>query len=124
MATTQTSPEITSIKWGELTTGDRNTYKDAKLWPGGSRKWDWNETGTQHVPGIQPADMEELLENGAQTVILSKGFHERLQVCPETEELLQKEEVDYHILQTEEAVSRYNELRNSEPVGALIHSTC
>lgn len=124
MTDKQTSPEISSIKWGELTTGNRETYKDAKLWPGGSREWDWNETGTQHVPGIQPADVEELLENGSDTVILSQGFHERLQVCPETKDMLDNEKVDYYILQTEEAVSKYNELRDSKAVGALIHSTC
>ena len=30
--------------------------KDFKLYPGGGREWDWNETGTRHVPGIQPGD--------------------------------------------------------------------
>jgi hypothetical protein len=29
------------------------TFKDAKLFPGGARAWDWRETGTGHVPGIQ-----------------------------------------------------------------------
>ena len=32
--------------------------KDFKLYPGGGRKWDWTETGTQHQPGIQPADVK------------------------------------------------------------------
>jgi hypothetical protein len=34
--------------------------KDFKLYPGGGRGWDWTETGTEHVPGNQPTDIEEL----------------------------------------------------------------
>jgi hypothetical protein len=40
-------------------------FKDAKVFPGGAREWDWRETGTRHVPGIQPADVQELIEHGA-----------------------------------------------------------
>lgn len=118
------SPEITSLQWGVVKTSDGNTYKDAKLFPGGSRAWDWNETGTRHAQGIQPADVKELLERKASTVILSRGINERLQVKPETEQYLKKHEVPYHILQSKKAVELYNELRNRQPVGALIHSTC
>ena len=57
--------------------------RDFKLWPGGGRHWDWNETGTHHAPGIQLSDVEELLENGARTVVLSCGMNHRLQICPE-----------------------------------------
>jgi hypothetical protein len=69
------SPHITLLSWGRLEVED-GSFKDAKLFPGGSREWDWNETGTGHVPGIQPADVEELLEHGATVVVLSKGFYE------------------------------------------------
>ncbi len=124
MTTKKVSPKIHSISWGQLITEEDNSYKDAKLFPGGSRKWDWNETGTQHVPGIQPADVEELIENGAESIVLSQGFHERLQVCEETEEMLDDRNIDYYILQTEEAVSKYNHLTETVPAGALIHSTC
>jgi len=68
------SPAIKSVEWGEVVTDDGNTYKDAKLFPGGSRAWDWNETGTHHAPGIQPADVNELLEHGAEAVRSFAGF--------------------------------------------------
>jgi hypothetical protein len=29
-------------------------FKDAKIFPGDAREWDWRETGTRHVPGINP----------------------------------------------------------------------
>ena len=118
------SPKITSFSWGNLEISDGNTYKDAKLYPGGSSAWDWNETGTRHVPGIQPADLKTLLENDCEIVILSKGVNERLQTKEETIEMLEEKNLDYRILQTEEAISTYNDLAETEPVGALIHSTC
>ena len=55
------SPAITHLSWGKLEVADHGTFKDAKLWPGGARAWDWSETGTRHEPGIQPADVAELL---------------------------------------------------------------
>lgn len=118
------SPAITHLSWGRLEVAGDARYKDAKLYPGGSREWNWNETGTRHTPGIQPADVEELLNHGARVVILSKGINERLQVMPETLHMLEERGVNVHVLQTEKAVERYNELRETEPVGALIHSTC
>ena len=119
------SPKITHLSWGRLEVeGQDSTFKDAKLFPGGARAWDWNETGTNHEPGIQPADVEELLERGATIVVLSKGFHERLGVTPETLRMLEERGVAAHVRQTEEAIRLYNELRETEKVGALIHSTC
>jgi hypothetical protein len=121
----QKSPRVTHLSWGRLEVeGEDGPFKDAKLFPGGARAWDWNETGTSHEPGIQPADVEELLEQGATTVVLSKGFHERLGVTPETLRMLEDRGVVAHVRQTGEAISLYNELRDTERIGALIHSTC
>ena len=117
------SPRITHISWGRLEV-DGKSFKDAKLYPGGAREWNWRETGTHHVPGIQPADVAELLDHGAEIVVLSKGVWERLQVCPETLTLLEGKGVAVEVLETESAVSRYNVLRETARVGGLFHSTC
>ena len=117
------SPRITHLSWGRLEVQD-GAFKDAKLFPGGSREWDWNETGTSHVPGIQPADVEELLEHGVTVVVLSKGFYERLQICQQTLQMLEDKNIPVHVKQSQEAVRLYNELSETERVGALIHSTC
>ena len=119
------SPRVTHISWGHLEVeGVDGSFKDAKLFPGGARAWDWNETGTNHEPGIQPADIEELLEHGASAVVLSKGFNERLRVTPDALRMLEDRGVSAHVRHTEEAIQLYNELRETERVGALIHSTC
>ncbi len=117
------SPRITHLSWGRLE-ADGQRFKDAKLYPGGAREWDWRETGTQHVPGIQPDDVTELLDHGADVVVLSKGVWERLQVCPETLAMLEEKGVTVEVLQTEAAVERYNALRTSRRVAGLFHSTC
>ena len=124
MAAELRSALITHFSWGRLEVEGGQRFKDAKLFPGGAREWDWNETGTDHVPGIRPADVEELLERGAKVVVLSKGINERLQVCSETLGMLKQRGINFHILQSEQAVELYNKLREKEPVGALFHSTC
>ena len=118
------SPRISLLSWGRIEVEGYPPFKDAKIFPGGAREWDWRETGTRHVPGIQPADVQELIERGARTVVLSKGVWERLQVCPETLEALSKNDIQVEVLQTEAAVERFNELRENLAVGGLFHSTC
>lgn len=119
------SLEITHLSWGRMEVqGESGPFRDAKLFPGGAREWDWNETGTEHDPGIQPADVEELLEHGVTVVVLGKDFYEKLRVRPETLQKLGERNVTAHVEQTEEVVRLYNELAKSERVGALIHSTC
>ncbi len=118
------SPRIASLAWGRVEVEGVGVFKDAKLYPGGARGWDWAETGTRHRPGIQPADVQELLDHGARVVVLSQGVYRRLGVCPETLALLARRGVACEVLPTGEAVAAYNRLRASRAAGALIHSTC
>jgi len=111
------SPRITRISWGKITVeGQENQFKDVKLFPGGAREWDWNETGTHHEPGIQVADVDEILRHGAKEIVLSKGFYERLQVCAETLEELKKKQIPVHVLETEKAANLYNQLLLNDSV--------
>ena len=123
-ATIERPPRILACGWGHVDVEGYGTLKDAKLYPGGARAWDWSETGTRHTPGIQPADVKELLDHGACVVVLSKGMWRMLQVCPETLALLRERGIRVHVLPTGESVTAYNLLREAEPAGALIHSTC
>jgi hypothetical protein len=100
------------------------TGKDFKLYPGGGREWNWGETNTEHVPGIQPADVQELLDRGSEVVVLSRGMHSVLRTCPETLQLLKDKGVSVHVEETRKAAELYNKLAEREPVGGLFHSTC
>src|SRR5262249_41920142 len=93
------------------------TVKDAKLYPGGARAWDWGETGTRHVPGIQPTDVVELLDHGAATVILSTGVLQALKVGPETLRDLTNRGVTVEVLPTRKAVETYNVSPRATPWG-------
>ena len=119
------SPRINHVSWGQLEVeGETQPYKDAKLFPGGSKEWNWRETGTDHVPGIQPADVQELLDRGATVVVLSRGMKECLQVSQETLDFLKERQIDAHVLPTAKAVEVYNQLAQKELVGGLFHTTC
>ncbi|MGI5238260.1 Mth938-like domain-containing protein [Dactylosporangium sp. CA-139066] len=118
------SPRILSISWGTIEVEALGEMKDAKCWPGGAREWDWSETGTRHSPGIQPADVEELLDAGATTLVLSRGMEERLGVAEETLAMLRERGIEVHTAETGEAMDLYNELAATTPVGGLFHSTC
>jgi len=125
MSGSKKSPRVTNMKWGEITVeGISERFKDVKLYPGGAREWDWNETGTRHSPGIQPVDVFDLVQSGARIVVLSRGHDGVLCVMPETLIYLESKSVKAHVLKTPDAVNLYNRLTEEEPVGALIHSTC
>jgi len=119
------SPRINELSWGRMAIDGVGTGKDFKLWPGGGREWDWTETGTHHVPGIQPADVEELLANGSQIIVLTQGMLLRLQTCSATMSFLEAEGKAVHVAETKKAAQIYNDLASrGEAVGGLFHSTC
>jgi hypothetical protein len=118
------SPQITHLSWGTMVVDGLGAGKDFKLYPGGGRACDWTETGTQHSPGIQPADVQELLDHGCTVVVLSRGMERRLQTMPETLAFRRDHGVQVHVEETTAAVERYNQLALTEPDGALFHSTC
>ena len=115
---------ITHISWGRMEVEGLGPGRDFKLYPGGGREWDWAETNMHHVPGIQPADVAELLDHGSTVVVLTRGMQLVLQTCPETLEMLRERGVTVHVHETKAAVELYNKLAETELVGGLFHSTC
>jgi hypothetical protein len=121
----EASPRISTISWGRMDVEGLGEAKDYKLWPGGGRPWDWNETGTRHEPGIQPADVEELLEHGSRVVVLSRGQELQLRTSQETLNVLKARGIQARVEETKAAVKLYNDLaEQGVPVGGLFHSTC
>ena len=89
------------------------------------RAWDWGETGTQHRPGIQPADVAELLEHAPEVVVLSRGRELRLETSPEAMALLDSHGLEVVQTETGAAIAAYNRLADEgRRVAALLHSTC
>jgi hypothetical protein len=82
--------------------------------------------GDEHraLAGIQPSDVQELLQNGSKVIVLSRGMQLMLRTCPETLQLLKDKGIGVHVEETRKAAALYNKLAESEPVGGLFHSTC
>lgn len=119
------APKILSSGWGKLEVETLGTGKDFKLWPGGGRPWDWNETGTSHSPGIQAVDVRELVEHGCKIVILGCGAFSRLKVTDEAHAYLAQHGIETIAVNTKEAIRRYNEYAGrNDAVGGLFHTTC
>jgi len=125
MSTAKHSPQIIGIEWGKIEVEGLGAFRDAKLYPGGGREWDWRETGTHHVPGIQPADVQELIEKQCEVIVLTRGMQLVLQTCPETLEQLRNLSIETFVEETNAAVATYNKLvSEGKDVGGLFHSTC
>src|SRR5581483_9861335 len=105
-----TSPLVREDGWGFVEVDGLGRLRDAKLWPGGGRGWDWNETGTHHRPGIQPADVAELLEHRPDVVVLSRGRELRLETAPDTVAALEARGVETVRAETGAAIEAYNRL--------------
>jgi len=119
---------ITHISWGEIEISlgaKKLQFKDCKVWPEDAKEWDWNLTGTHHRPGIQPADIQEILDQEVEAMILSKGMLRMLHTSKETIELLDSLKLKYHIEETKKAANLFNELtRQGVRTGGIFHSTC
>jgi len=118
------SQRIDSIVWGTIRVGSKN-YKDVRMTPIDVQEWDWKKCDTQHDPGITPQEVQELLDTGADVIVLSKGMMEDLWVSWEALKLLSKSNADFIVTHTRNAVYLYNQyVDEGRKVAALIHSTC
>lgn len=124
----QSTTQITHIEWGQMeisVNGEIFIFKDCKVWPGGAKNWDWRLTGTRHQPGIQPADIQDIVGQGVEVMILSRGMQLMLHTCPETEQMLRERGIANFIEETKQAVKLFNELmQHGKRVGGVFHSTC
>ncbi len=119
------SPRILSADWGKMEVELIGTGKDFKIWPGGGRGWNWEETGTNHSDGIQVADVEELVQHSCEVIILTRGVFSRLRVAPETTAYLKAEGIETIVADTKKGVEIYNhKVEENVRVGGLFHSTC
>jgi hypothetical protein len=115
---------VTSFRWGQIVDSRGRTFKDARLFPGGAEAWDWRKTGTRHDPGIQVADLADLVADRPDVIILSRGVDLVLQVPQATIDFARSHAGTVLVLQSEQAVTEYNRRIAIERVIALIHSTC
>lgn len=119
------SPPIISAAWGKTEVAGLGQGKDWKLWPGGGRSWDWSEHGTGHFQGIQPGDLQELIDRGSRVVILTTGRLGRLKVPRVTIDTLEAKGIQVIVTRTGKGIDIYNSYAGQgTAVGGLFHATC
>ncbi|VDD74310.1 unnamed protein product [Mesocestoides corti] len=130
------SPRIIRVKWGlievekfdedgKLIPKETVTYRDAKLWPGGSEIWDWRQHGTSHRLGIALEDVLDLHNTGAKIVVLSMGKMCWLHIPHHVLNGLQQSGHVVIVEPTSAAVKTYNNLvEHGHLVAGLFHTTC
>ncbi len=76
------SPEIASLSWGHMKVkGCSSSYKDCKVWPGGSRVWDWRETGTDVSATRITTHAQDTETHQNLSVTLTPKFHQMRVRC-------------------------------------------
>ncbi len=103
-------------------------FKDCKVWPGHCEEWNWNLTGTRHVPGIQVTDLQDMATK-VDYLILTSGYRGALKTKSETLDYLdycrKYNGLIFFNMLTPEGVNLYNRLSAvGKKVGILVHSTC
>jgi len=73
------------------------------------------------VQGIQPADVQELLDHGAKVVVLSRGMAECLGVPRETLDFLKERRIEAHILPTTQAAELQPACKRRPSRGVVSH---
>ena len=124
----QRTTRITHISWGCMKVsvdGRIYEFKDCKVWPDGAKVWDWGRTGTSHQTGIQPADIEEILDRDVEGIVLSRGMQSRLHTSYEAEDMMKSRGVEHHIEEARKAAEKFNQFaEEGRRVGGIFHSTC
>ena len=73
------------------------------------------------MPGIQPADVQELLDHGAKVVVLSRGMAECLRVSGETLDFRKEGRIEAHILPTTQAAELQPACKRRPSRGVVSH---
>lgn len=117
---------INECSWGVINTNDDKIYKDVRIFTDKTEKWDWGTTGTRHDPGIQIADVEDMLNSDVSYCVLSCGMQGVLKIKQETLDFLTQKNIKIYKDLTPEAIKIFNELSTKFPnkVIGLFHSTC
>lgn len=115
-----TSPSVDHYRFGEIVIDGRRYSKDVIIFPEGIDDNWWRAKG--HV--LLPWDIQQVLQAKPEVLIVGCGNAGRLQVLPETEDVLRGAGIEIIVARTGPACDAYNRLRESKRVVAALHLTC
>lgn len=110
---------IESYEFGKIVI-DGKVYKSDLIILGDKiiENW-WREEG--HF--LQITDLIEIFNFKPEVLIIGTGASGFMRISDDLLKKLQNEKIEYHILKTNEAVKKFNEIKNKKKAGAF-HLTC
>lgn len=110
---------LEDYRFGSVRVDGREETKDLIVLPGRIVTNWWRRDGHSLVED----DLSEVIEELPERLIVGCGAHGRLRPDPAVIAALERRGVDVEVLQTGEAVRRYNELE-ADRTAAALHLTC
>lgn len=113
-------PTIESYQFGKIVIDGTTYNEDVIVLPEGVRAHWWRDKG--HV--LQPQDLEAVIEAEPEVLIVGQGAYGRMSVTSETRRFLEDAGIDLVAAPTDEAIKRYNDVREQQEAAAALHLTC
>lgn len=114
------APKIESYRFGQIVIDGQSYDQDVIILPDGVRGGWWRREG--HVLHVE--DLDAVFEAGPEVLVVGQGANGRMRVTRGTEQALRDAGIEVVILNSHDAVDRYNELRGEREVAAALHLTC
>ncbi len=113
-------PEVQAYQFGLIVVDGQSYDRDLIVFPDRVRAGWWREEGHS----LSVADLVEVFDAQPELLIIGRGAHGRMTVPPHTKAALEQKGIEVMVLDTVEAVERYNQERSRRRVAAALHLTC
>ena len=111
---------IESYRFGHIVIDGRSYSSDVIIYPDRVEANWWRREGHR----LAPKDLEDVVVQGARTLIIGTGSFGLVQVPPETLEYLTSKGFEVIVQKTEDACQTYNRLSEQGAVIAALHLSC
>jgi hypothetical protein len=117
--------KIDNIKFGSILIDQQYYRHDVMVFPNGEVRRRKGGLAMIGPHGIKREEVEELVRAGAQAIVVGKGIFSRAKLRPDAQGFLQEGHIDFSVLPSKEAMTKFNTLiKNSKPLGGIFHVTC
>ncbi|MGM0381494.1 MAG: MTH938/NDUFAF3 family protein [bacterium] len=112
--------ELSNYSFGSIQVGNKKHTSDFIVHGNWLKDW-WRRSGHQVVP----ADLEKVINRSPARIVFGSGANGRMTLTKAAKKILDKNNINYEIHQTDKAVNKYNSyLKNDKDVAAGLHLTC
>lgn len=114
------APRVDSYRFGHIEIDGSQYENDVIIFPDRVRDNWWRTEG--HVLNIE--DLDEVFDAQPEALIVGQGAYGRMNVPAETRRTVEDAGIEIISANTDEAVERYNEMREHGKIVAALHLTC